>query len=73
MIDFHPDRNPDCSTCEEKFSLISKAYEILSNKESREHYDQTNGVLEPIESKTTTINKYNFEELVEDSPQPWIV
>lgn len=64
VMDFHPDKNPDCSTCEEKFRLISKAYDILSNEDSKKHYDQTNGVLDPIESKTVELNKYNYEELV---------
>ena len=48
--DFHPDKNPDCDICEEKFAKLSKAYEVLSNEESKAHYDQTNGILEPIES-----------------------
>lgn len=43
--DFHPDKNPNCTMCEEKFNKISKAYEVLSNPESKSHYDQTNGVL----------------------------
>ena len=37
--EFHPDKNPNCTYCEEKFSKISKAYEILSNEESKKHYD----------------------------------
>lgn len=39
VIDFHPDRNPECTICEEKFGKISKAYEVLSNEESKNHYD----------------------------------
>lgn len=39
VIDFHPDRNPECTICEEKFGKISKAYEVLSNESSKNHYD----------------------------------
>ena len=39
-IKWHPDRNPNNSTeATEKFKNISKAYEILSNPESRKRYD----------------------------------
>lgn len=37
--DFHPDKNPNCAICEEKFGKLSKAYEVLSNEESKTHYD----------------------------------
>lgn len=39
VVDYHPDWNPDCDFCEEKFSKISRAYEILSNPDKKEHYD----------------------------------
>ena len=71
--DFHPDKNPSCTICPEKFSKISRAYEILSNKESKIHYDQTNGILEPLESKTQSLYSFNFHHLVEESPKPWII
>ncbi|WP_339045452.1 molecular chaperone DnaJ [Candidatus Mesenet endosymbiont of Agriotes lineatus] len=37
---YHPDRNPDDKTAEEKFKEISQAYEVLSKKEKRADYDQ---------------------------------
>jgi len=71
--EFHPDKNPNCEMCPERFSKISKAYNILSNKERREHYDNTNGILEPITSKTTSLTTSNYDKLVTDSPKPWII
>ncbi|MDR3443227.1 MAG: molecular chaperone DnaJ [Legionella sp.] len=37
---YHPDRNPDDSTSEEKFKEVQNAYSILSDKQKRAAYDQ---------------------------------
>ena len=37
---YHPDLHPDDPTCEEKFKEITEAYEVLSNQEKRQMYDQ---------------------------------
>lgn len=37
---FHPDRNPDDASAEEKFKEAKEAYEILSNSQKRAAYDQ---------------------------------
>ena len=37
---YHPDRNPNDASAKEKFTEISEAYEVLSNPEKRQRYDQ---------------------------------
>lgn len=37
--ELHPDKNPGCTNCQERFNDITKAYETLLNPESRKFYD----------------------------------
>ena len=39
-IKYHPDKNPDNPEAEDKFKEAAQAYEILSNAEKRQRYDQ---------------------------------
>jgi molecular chaperone DnaJ len=39
-IKYHPDKNPDDKSAEEKFKEAAEAYEVLSNSEKRQHYNQ---------------------------------
>lgn len=39
-IKYHPDKNPDDKSAEEKFKEAAEAYEVLSNAEKRQRYNQ---------------------------------
>ncbi|MBV6645227.1 MAG: DnaJ domain-containing protein, partial [Cyclobacteriaceae bacterium] len=39
-IKYHPDKNPDDKDAEEKFKEAAEAYEVLSNAEKKQRYDQ---------------------------------
>lgn len=39
-IKYHPDKNPDDKSAEDKFKEAAEAYEILSNAEKKQRYDQ---------------------------------
>lgn len=39
-IEFHPDKNPDNKQAEESFKEAAEAYEVLSNAQKKQRYDQ---------------------------------
>ena len=71
---WHPDRNPNCSSCQETFSRIAMAYETLSDDSKRAAYDEAGVAASELKSaKSVPLTRENFDELVTFSNDVWIV
>jgi len=75
-VRYHPDKNPNDRTAEDKFKEISEAYGVLSNPNTRREYDRLEGFsnisassrrnMDPVNSKST-INDI-FNDLFKNKP-----
>lgn len=73
-LKYHPDKNPDCSECAEKFGKISKAYDTLSNVEARKAYDSGRRAKKSLESQSSVeLGLDDFESQVLRSNEVWFV
>lgn len=69
---WHPDKHQDCKICKEKFALISKAYEVLSDDAKKGDYDHRSGK-SIFSSEPITLTEANYHRLVEESNEFWII
>lgn len=72
-LTWHPDKNPDCEACPEKFAAISKAYETLSDVESKKAYDSRSVAKETLSSQTVDLTADDFEAKVLRANEVWYV
>jgi hypothetical protein len=72
---WHPDKNPNCKDCQDKFAKIGIAYETLIDEKKRAMYDETGGVgqKELKSKKSVPLDQENFRQLVLYSNDVWIV
>lgn len=63
---WHPDRNPGCGTCADKFKLIAKAEEVLRNKNSE-------NAVSLFKSNPYYLTESNYHKLVEESHDFWLI
>eukprot|EP00929_Paragymnodinium_shiwhaense_P089739 TRINITY_DN49920_c0_g1_i1.p1 TRINITY_DN49920_c0_g1~~TRINITY_DN49920_c0_g1_i1.p1 ORF type:complete len:687 (-),score=132.09 TRINITY_DN49920_c0_g1_i1:356-2416(-) len=72
---WHPDKNPNCTVCSERFAKIGVAYEALSNAETRAAYDDSGDIAttELKSPRSVPLTQENFDELVTYSNDVWIV
>lgn len=62
---WHPDKNPGCDTCAEKFKLIAKAEEILRSTSGESS--------KALFKNTAYLNINNYHKLVEESNDFWLI
>lgn len=74
-LQWHPDKNPDCASCAEKFAEIGKAGDILTDPEKRKAYDSNRHTdTESFKSSSSVaLNVENFAPVVLRSPHAWII
>jgi DnaJ-class molecular chaperone len=60
VVKYHPDKNPNCHSCSEKFNSIMQAWEVLGNPEKRKHYDQNSGFITQIPSSSLQLTPDNY-------------
>lgn len=72
---WHPDKNPNCSSCQDAFSKIAEAYKTLSDDEKRAAYDESGSVstAELKSPRSVPLTRDNFDELVRFSNDVWLV
>lgn len=72
---WHPDKNPNCSTCQDTFSKIAVAAETLSDDKKRSQYDESGGIAtaELKSPRSVPLTADNFDQLVTYSNDVWIV
>jgi preprotein translocase subunit Sec63 len=73
VLKYHPDKNPNCRTCPEKFQEVMTAWEVLGDPEKRKHYDQNSGFIQQLPSHSLTLTPDNCEYLIGDSDVLYVV
>lgn len=68
---WHPDKNPNCATCQEKFTQIARAYEILVDDSKRSGGAKSGKSIFSSQPHLLTVN--NYHHLVEESNDFWII
>lgn len=61
-LKYHPDRNPDDKSSEDKFKDINEAYQVLSDPTKRQRYDQLGDSYSQWQSTGGTSDSFNWQE-----------
>lgn len=67
---WHPDKNPDCASCAEKFKKIAKAQEVLLGQVSGEDGKSNKSL---FSSGPYFLTSQNYHKLVEESNDFWVI
>jgi molecular chaperone DnaJ len=70
-MDYHPDRNPNNPTAEDKFKKLAEAYETLSNKTKRENYDLSSSNINVNTASPFNNNRTNNNNSYQQTKKTW--
>ena len=73
VMKYHPDRNPDCKDCKEKFDEIMRSWEVLGDPEKRKSYDQNSGYISELKSASQTLTPLNYGYFIGESKKLWLI
>lgn len=67
-LKYHPDHNPDDREAEDKFKEINEAYQVLSDQEKRNRYDQLGDSYTRYQQRGGAPGGFNWEDWFAQSP-----
>lgn len=68
-LQYHPDHNPNDKNSEEKFKEINEAYQVLSDKDKRQRYDQLGASYEHYRQSGGRPGGFNWEDWFTNASQ----